>query len=438
MINITQELNNFQVEEVDLEDFLKFLSLESEVKAFIQKACEVAKKRKEFLYFAGGVVRDYLLKRNTKDFDLVLEGNLEEFIKELFQEIKGEILFRSQFLTYKVKIKISSGKEFFVDLITARKEIYEAPASLPKVFPASFKEDILRRDFTINTLIIGLTPPYKGKLIDLLGGKEDLKKGLIKPLHLFSFVEDPTRIFRGIRYKVRFNFRLAEEFYHALDKAFQIYSLKKLTGSRILQELKLYFFKESLNYLEALLNLTYDLKIFEEAGLKINKERFLNLVNLLKELEEEITPQEKEKVFLWGLIWGFPQNALRLGFSPKEVKKFENFEKIIKNNLLFLPKMEILEKVEFFEKIPLFILLVLSLIYDHNFKEEVRKWIKIYRKIKPEITGDELKNMGFSEGPEIGKILKLLRKKRLEGEIQTKEEEKKLIEQILEEGNFLH
>ncbi len=436
MINTIPEPNESQVEKIDLEEFLNFLNLEPEVKSFLKKACEVAKKRGEFLYFAGGVVRDYLLKKTTKDFDLVLQGNLDTFLQELLSYVEGKILFKSQFLTYKVKVE-TLNKNFTIDFITARREVYEGPAALPKVFPSSFKEDILRRDFTINTLILGLSPPYEGKLLDLLGGKQDLKNGIIRPLHLFSFVEDPTRIFRGIRYKVRFNFQFAEEFYKALYKAFDFLSLEKLSSFRLCQELKLYLHKESLNNLYSLLEITFNLGVFEKAKLKVKKERFLELVNWLQDLKEEISSQEKEKIFFWGLFGEFYENILRLNFSDKEFKKLKTYEELIKNEISNFLKMKLFEKVRFLEKIPLVQLLVLSLFYK-DLKEHVLEWIKIYRKIKPEITGKELKDMGIPEGPKIGKILSFLRKKHLEGKIKSKEEEKQLVKQLIEEGNFLN
>jgi len=222
---------------IDLEDFLKTILPDQKLLKFLSLAQDISKKRGEFLYFAGGVVRDYLLKRlykkkipKPKDLDLVLQGNLKSFLKELLEKVKGQILFESQFLTYKVKI-ILNGKEFLIDFITARKEIYEDVAKLPQVFASHFKDDILRRDFTINALIIGLSPPYEGVLIDLVEGEEDLKKGLIRPLYLNSFVDDPTRIFRGIRYKVRFGFNFSEDFFLALQKCFEKSALKKLSGT---------------------------------------------------------------------------------------------------------------------------------------------------------------------------------------------------------------
>jgi tRNA nucleotidyltransferase (CCA-adding enzyme) len=160
---------------VDLEDFFNFLSFDQRIKEFIYKVQELAKKRGEFLYFVGGVVRDYLYflknsgwkKESIKDLDIVLQGDLKGFLEALLKEVKGKILFKSQFLTYKVKIHLNS-EELLIDFITARKETYEDVAKLPKVFPSDFKDDVLRRDFTINTLIIGLSPPYEGYLIDLL------------------------------------------------------------------------------------------------------------------------------------------------------------------------------------------------------------------------------------------------------------------------------
>jgi len=423
---------------INLEDFFNFLSFDQRIKEFIYKVQELAKKRGEFLYFVGGVVRDYLYflknsgwkKESIKDLDIVLQGDLKGFLEALLKEVEGKILFKSQFLTYKVKIHLNS-EELLIDFITARKETYEDVAKLPKVFPSDFKDDVLRRDFTINTLIIGLSPPYEGYLIDLLNGIDDLEKGIIKPLHLNSFVDDPTRIFRGIRYKVRFEFEFSREFYIALEKSFEKEALKKLTPARIVNELKLYLNKEPRNKLEALLKITNELKIFEQAGIKIKRENIPLIVKILDELGDELSQKEKEKFFLLALIdKDFIESAQRLGFTEKELREFK---KVLQRGERFVEEYKNIcfeERIKFFEKIPRFYLLSLA-VYFPELKEEIVRFIKVYSKIKPEITGDELKEMGVKSGKEIGRILKILKIKRIEGEIKNKNEEVEFVKQYV-------
>jgi len=423
--------------EIELESFLKTILPIPELYEFLLIAQNLSKKRGEFLYFAGGVVRDYLLKKlykkkieKPKDLDLVLQGNLKNFLEELLKKVKGEILFESQFLTYKVKIYLN-GKEFLIDFITARKEIYEDIAKLPKVFPSDFKDDILRRDFTINTLIIGLSPPYKGILIDLINGKKDLERGLIKPLHLNSFVDDPTRIFRGIRYKVRFGFKFAREFFLALEKCFKKEALRKLSATRIVNELRLYLNKEPEEKLKELLETTFYLNIFEEAGIKAKKENFNSVIRILSELRDELNIKEREKFFLLGLLNSqFLEQALRLGFTEFELKEIKKNIDFIKKYSKDWGKLSLWGKIKIFEKISPFYLLALA-IYFPEIKEEVIKYFKEYRKIKPELTGNDLKELGIKKGKEIGELLDLIRRKRIEGKIKTKEEEKDLIIQFL-------
>lgn len=426
-----------KTERVELDDFLRTILPDPEFHEIVSVAEEISTRRKEFLYFAGGVVRDYFLGMfykkeipRAKDIDLVLQGNLDRFLEEFLKKIKGELLFKSQFLTYKVKINLN-GKEFLIDFVTARREIYEDIAKLPKVFPSDFKDDILRRDFTINSLIIGLSSPYKGILIDMVNGLEDLKEGIIRPLHTNSFVDDPTRIFRGIRYKVRFDFNFSEEFFVALNHCFEKGALEKLSATRLANELKLYLTKEPEEKLKELLNLTFDLKILKEAGLNSDKKYLFSLIKILKELEEELSQKEREKAFLLGFVNPDSlEDAYRLGFSEAEIKEFENY----KNNLeIFLKNWKSLslwEKIKVFEKIPAPYLLSLSVFFP-KIKKDVIQFFKKYRKIKPELSGKDLKKLGVEEGKKIGEILELLRKKKIEGEIKTKEDEKDLVVQLV-------
>ena len=431
MTNIIPEPNlEFKPEfkKINLKDFFSFVSASQEVEEFLKITIEIAEKRGEFLYFAGGVVRDYLLKRKTFDFDLVLEGNLQEFLKELAKKVKGKVVFKSQFLTFKFKLELKERKHFFVDFITARKEEYPEVACLPKVMPASWKEDVKRRDFTINSLIVGLSPPYKGILVDSFNGIKDLEKGLIRPLKPDSFVEDPTRIFRGIRYKVRFNFEFAEEFFNALEMCYQIQALKKLSSSRLRNELLLFLNKEPEENLFDLIETARQFKVLENAEITVERKMLISLCKILKEVKKEILPRERDKFFLLALSYS-PENVERLGFSKEEkdklIKYFKKFEEVYRK----WGKLKIWEKVEFFEKIPLFFVLFLGIRF-RDLREDVIRFVKEWRKIKPELTGGEIKNFGIKDGKRIGEILRILRRHKLEGKLCQKLDEIKFLKEI--------
>ncbi len=434
MISSIQGLKTFKV---DLEEFLNFVAPEEELKKVILVLSHIAEKRKEFLYFAGGVVRDYIYykkrginkKQGLKDLDVVLQGNLDEFLKEFLNIIKGRIIFKSQFLTYKVGLTLKH-KEVLIDFITARKEKYKGIAQLPEVMPSHFKEDILRRDFTINTFIIGLSSPYKACLIDMVGGLRDLEDGIIKPLHLNSFVEDPTRIFRGIRYKVRFNFKFSEEFFEALRRSFEKEALKSLTPARIVNELKLFLNKESRTDLKELLITTQSIGVFERAGIKINKNLEL-LVEVLEEVETELDNREKEKAFLLGLIdFSFIECAKILDFSEKTIKRLKKHLKDFLALYKDWKNLNIDEKILFLDKLPLYFLLGLIVNFPDT-KDDILKYLKVYSKIKPKLTGRDLKKLGIKEGKRIGEVLRLLRLKKIRGELKNKEDEIEFVKEFL-------
>ncbi|MGB9761028.1 MAG: hypothetical protein ACPLWD_00850 [Caldimicrobium thiodismutans] len=408
---------------IPFEEVKPFLDLPPKAFIFLHLVRALARNKGYFLYLAGGPVRDFLLKRPVKDLDLVLEGDWKELLPEILKEKGLTLLFQSPFLTYKLKID----EGFTLDLVTARKEIYPEPAHLPRICPSDFKEDIFRRDFTINALIYGLTPPYEETLVDLVSGLADLKKGLIRPLHLKSFVDDPTRAFRGVRYKVRLRFDFAEEIYLALSEADKVSSFKKLSAQRLINELLLFLFKESLEDLPLLLEETKRLKLLNRTGLvlrKISPKDF----EILELALIELSRKEAEKFFLLFLVEISEENLKRLGFSEKERLRLLNWwNYFFKEDSFF--KLGIIEKVEVLEKLPLYFVFRLSL--EETYREFILKFLKELRFVKPEVTGYDLLSMGVKEGETIGKILKELRRRRIEGELRSKEEELSFVKTLI-------
>lgn len=176
-----------------------------EVFGILKLSGQVAESLGFSAYLVGGSVRDLLLGKANLDIDLVIEGDGIRFAHALAEQIRAKVKPHHKFGTAQVKLGTLR-----IDIATARTEYYESPAALPKVETSSIKKDLYRRDFTINTLAIRLNPNDFGLLIDFFGGQRDLKEKTIRVLHNLSFVEDPTRAFRAIRFSERFGFRLSK------------------------------------------------------------------------------------------------------------------------------------------------------------------------------------------------------------------------------------
>lgn len=402
-------------------EFSRYLKVPEPALDFLDTAKSLAQRHGFFLYLAGGPVRDVLLKRASKDLDLVLEGNWEALLPDLLVKTESKLLFKSPFLTYKIRLP----EGFTIDLVTARKESYADIASLPKVEPSDLRSDILRRDFTINALIYGLTPPYEERVVDLISGLSDLENGLIRPLHRDSFVDDPTRAFRGVRYKVRLTFSYAEDFYVALERAREVKAFERLSPQRLAQEFKLFLFKEPLENLFRLLEEASALGLFEISLLKKRplKQSDSEILNLAI---RELSLKDLERFFLLFLIEIEEKSLERLAFSPAERKKiltlYEFFIGPFEN-------LDTLEKVERMEKVPAYLLFRLSL--EERLTAPVLEFWKTFRHIKPFLTGRELQALGAKEGKKVGLILREIRRRKLKGELKTLEEEKEVAKALL-------
>jgi len=151
-------------------------------------------------FVAGGCVRDLILGRNVEDLDIVVQGNAVLVATRFVSIYKGKIVVYHQFST--ATVTLLDGRA--VDFASVRKEVYPYPGALPVVSQGSLEEDIFRRDFTINAMAIAIDPKHFGSLLDHYGGLNDLKRKSIRVLHDKSFIDDPTRILRAVRFEERF------------------------------------------------------------------------------------------------------------------------------------------------------------------------------------------------------------------------------------------
>jgi len=190
------------------------------------------------VYVVGGFVRDLLLNIPNYDVDIVVEGTEEkagiEFAKYVGKELNATVVPYEKFLTASIIFRDG----YKIDIATARTEYYESPGDLPQVDISTIKKDLYRRDFTINAMAIKLNPQEFGTLYDFFSCRKDLENGIIRVLHNLSFVEDPTRMIRAIRFEQRYNFRMEERTLELLKKNLEENYLERVSGARIRQEIE--------------------------------------------------------------------------------------------------------------------------------------------------------------------------------------------------------
>ena len=208
----------------------------AEIYNLLKLSGEVAEELGYNAYLVGGSVRDLLRGEENLDLDVVIEGDGIVFARTLGERLNAKVRTHRKFAT--AQIFTGSLK---LDVATARTEYYESPAALPKVETSSIKKDLYRRDFTINTLTVKLNPKDFGVLLDFFGGQRDLREKTIRVLHNLSFVEDPTRAFRAVRFAERFGFKISRHMENLIKSAIEMNLFNMLSGPRLFEELRLSF-----------------------------------------------------------------------------------------------------------------------------------------------------------------------------------------------------
>ncbi len=392
---------------------------------------EVARELNFSAYLVGGTIRDLLRGEANLDIDIVIEGDGIIFAQTLAGRLTAKVKSHQRFGT---AVIIKESLKF--DVATARTEYYESPGALPKVEMSSIKKDLYRRDFTINTLAVKLNPENFGQLLDFFGGQRDLREKTIRILHNLSFIEDPTRAFRAIRFSERFGFRLSRHTVNLIRTAVKINLFNKLSGSRLYDELNLLFLEtEPLRAIKRLVEL--DLLRFIHPRLELDKaleETFQAIEDTfawfkLLFLEEELN---KSHLFLMALFEGLKtiqerEKALRrLSVPPRAKKEIMDGIEQSKAALLKLQDTSLTEKNVYYVLKPLSLLAILFTIAkakDKRQKKAISLYLTTLRKIRPALTGKDLKAMGYRPGPLFNKILKAILEARLEEHIKSREEE---------------
>ena len=379
-------------------------------------------------YLVGGSVRDLLRGKANLDIDLVIEGDGIQFANVLAEQIGARVKPHKKFGTAQVKVGALR-----IDVASARTEYYESPAALPRVETSSIKKDLYRRDFTINTLAIKLNPNDFGLLIDFFGGQRDLKEKTIRVLHNLSFVEDPTRAFRAIRFSERFGFRLSRHTASLMKSTIDMNLFAKLSGARLYEELLLSFnetnpaltLKRLSDY--GLLKVIHEKIIFDkqlESELESTAET-LAWYNLLY-LDEKI---EKGILYLMTLLSHLSDRErtealARLSTPPKARDTILEGVKQQLEILAGLPSKDPFSLYRLLSGRELeIILFTMSATKDAQKKKEISHFLIELRKVRPTLKGNDLKKLGLPQGPIYSKILHELLAEKLAGRLKTVSDE---------------
>ena len=410
------------------------------VVSLLEEAGRIADSLDGKAYAVGGFVRDLVMRRENLDIDIVIEGDGIEFARRFAKSVKGRVRSHSRFKT--AAVVLPNG--LHVDVATARLEYYDRPGALPTVELSSLKLDLYRRDFTINTLALDLAPMRFGTLIDFFGALGDIKEKTIRAIHNLSFVEDPTRILRAVRFSERFGFKIAPQTLNHMKNTLKLDIFKGVSGTRLADELKNILEEDIV--IEAVSKL-HSLGVLAHIDPRIKWD--LETAALFKRARDTLAWHRllytDEKVQVWLVLFlaltdplkevALKKLAARLSIAGKKklaiiegrreglkaLKKIQNSPAAAPSAVYHLLK-------------PLPIEVILYLMEKTKDEASRKLFSDFITKLSVQETalkGAGLKKLGVKQGPEIGRVLRLLLDMRLDNEISTKSQEVLVVKRLL-------
>jgi tRNA nucleotidyltransferase (CCA-adding enzyme) len=418
------------------------------------------------VYVVGGFVRDLLLDGRSGrvlafDMDIVIEGDAIKFAEKMEQIYGGRVVLHNRFRTAKwllddpdypvdrASFLADIGGDIppdaplpgHLDFVTARTEFYTAPTVLPTVESSSIKLDLHRRDFTINTLAICLNPNRWGELLDTYGGLNDLDNGVVRVLHSLSFVDDPTRILRAVRYEQRFDFAIDARTLELLSDALDL--LEKVTPARIRHELERIL--QEMQPEKALMRLD-ELGVLARLQPEMQADAWLAAqYQRLRDALDSPTPDPElvsepiERLYFGLLTYPMPADAdaeivERLGLRGETQRLVEGLEQLrVHLPDLRVPGLQPSEAVRILDRTNATARALVRLMEpDPHIAYVLNEYDAKWKDVRAELDGNDLATLGVPKGPIYGEILSELRAGRLDGEIHSRAEEIERVERILE------
>lgn len=415
--------------------------------AILKNMGQLADRSSSSLYAVGGCVRDLVMRKSSHDIDLTIDGEIDEFISQLGQAHKlTKVVRHPRFKT----ATVHTAEGFIVDISTTRREYYEHPGALPVVQTGSLRMDLYRRDFTINSLAIALNQASFGELLDFYRGYQDIKDGYIRVLHNLSFVEDPTRAFRAVRFETRLGFKISKMTASLLEGAVRNNFLTSLDRRRLLHELRLILGEDDPG--PAIKRLAdFGLLAYIHPRLKLSASHH-KLFNRVRRVRDWLGLTFPDKV---PQAWFVYLMALTEKLKAAELMDLAQSLTLKKKDLQALtcerPRAD--EIIARYKKPPLSltpsrvfrlfenlswptVLFVMSKTENEDLSQAGAAYLTNYLELKPLISGRELITLGYRPGPGLRQTLEKLRDARLDGLALSLEDELRLSRQILlEQGS---
>jgi tRNA nucleotidyltransferase (CCA-adding enzyme) len=381
------------------------------------------------VYLVGGGVRDLLLGEENFDLDVMVEGDGISFARRLGKVFGGRVNPYKRFET--AVVVLPDGDK--IDVATARAEFYESPGAFPKVEHGTVKMDLFRRDFTINALALQLNAPRFGTLHDFFGGLKDLEDGMIRVLHNLSFVEDPTRVFRAIRFETRLKFQLGEVTHRLIKDAVKKDLLGHIVGRRLNSELSLILREQ--NPLPALGRME-ELGVLRYIHPQIHVSRRVH--RMFRELREKIDlvpvpEQARVDLFLAALsedLGAVEREELtdRLVLAPRRAERIHTLVRDGRAAQRLAEKNAALSPGDLFVKLEAFPRETIIYAWARTSKqaaaEGLERLLTSSRRMRTALRGKDLREMGYPPGPAYRRMLGALLKEKINGAAMDRDSER--------------
>ncbi len=409
--------------------------LEREASKFQRRGLELtiaaASRQKAPVYLVGGSIRDLLITGEIQDvdLDLAVEGDAMALAAEVVEELQGDLETHPRFLTAEVRCGLSH-----LDFVSTRQESYAGLASLPEVTPGDLQTDLARRDFSINAMALPLWPDQPPDLIDPYGGQRDAELRQLRILHDRSFLDDPTRILRGVRLGARLDLRFEERTAELAREAIAAGAFEPLSSDRLRHELILLLedrqLETALRHLETLGFFTalVDLQPILARDWQVLA-RAMEIRSQWEESAEDLPRLEWWLVFLTALVSGQDRTtrsaiSLRLGLSEELGTRMIAARDRLEGALeaLQVEGMPGHSIHRVLSRLPAEDLPVLLSLAPPSIADRIDRWLRVLRPLRLSIGGRDLIEAGFVEGPALGPALEATLDARLDGLIDADQE----------------
>ena len=414
--------------------------LDPQLKDLIKDASAIADKDKLDAYLVGGCVRDLMLGVKNFDLDIVVVGDGIKFAEGLAAPLRAVVIRHKRFGTATIEVKPG----LKIDIASSRSEFYPHPAALPIVQKGTLKEDMARRDFTINAMAISINKDRSGELVDFFGGCGDLRGKKIRALHDLSFVDDPTRILRAVRFEQRYSFMIEPETLKYINSARKERMLEKTQPQRLREEL-IILLKEK----QPLDNIKRLEKLYGLGFLHPGLSAGAKACRLLEKAKRDMLWFRKKfpgyrRLDTWLVYFAALLDCSsvaqakavckKLVFRKSDEKRIISFKKINKALVAELSKKSILPDRIFFLLRPLSfeaVILLRAKYGSRELKEHVAEFLEVYNDMRLCISGDDLCSLGIKPGPHYKRLFAHVLSAKLNGIVKTHAQELEMIRSLI-------